>query len=86
MPRRSKETYQGENAMTHINGDTPATLTPEQVAEGHTTVPMEFTQPVRFTLSDGAFWQTVEFPIGTHQVRSEWADHWFLLAQGARVL
>lgn len=54
---------------------------PEQFAEGHNTVTMEFPKDVHLTVANNL---TVYYSKGLHEVPEQHADHWFLEANGAR--
>jgi hypothetical protein len=55
--------------------------TPEQAAEGYSTVTMEFPNPVHLTIATN---DTVFYPKGVHEVPEHLADHWYLEAHDAR--
>lgn len=56
--------------------------TPQEAAKGHQTVTVEFEKQVLFTVSHG---HKVLYTKGVHEVPREWAGHWYLRANGARV-
>jgi hypothetical protein len=56
--------------------------TPDEAAKGHSTVTMVFEKQILFTVSHG---HKVLYPKGVHEVPREWANHWYLEANGARL-
>jgi hypothetical protein len=56
-------------------------LTPEQAAQGHRTVTMEFPEAVILTVS----WdRKIKYPKGAHEVPEYLENHPFLVAHGVR--
>jgi hypothetical protein len=58
-----------------------AALTPEQAAQGHRTITMEFPEAVTLTVDWG---KKIEYPKGAHEVPEYLAGHFFLKAHGVR--
>lgn len=56
-------------------------LTPEEAANGYSTVTMVFDRPVHLTIETN---RSIYFPQGVHEVPEHLADHWYLEANGAR--
>lgn len=56
-------------------------LTPAEVAEGHSTITMQFPNPVHLTIATNT---SVYYPAGVHEVPDHLADHWYLKAHGAQ--
>jgi hypothetical protein len=58
-----------------------ASLTPEQAAQGHRTVTMEFPEAVTLTVEWG---RSIKYPKGAHEVPEHLSTHPFLVAHGVR--
>jgi len=65
----------GVAPQTHI------AITPEQFAQGKRTVRMMFPREIVLTPQHAR--ERVTFPAGEHDVPEEFAEHWYLKANGA---
>jgi hypothetical protein len=70
-----QSTARGVMPQTHI------AISPEQFAEGKRTVRMTFPKQVVFTPQH--LRERVTYSAGEHSVPEEFADHWYLKANGA---